>query len=329
VWDLFGVSPWFGLSCASLRMKAVDADALYKLCDTHYSVDMARLEELLASGVIDVDYQDPEFGGTALLEAADHAHDDAVAALVKAGANVTIINAAGWSPLQRVCLHIPDAYGDKAASRAAQLAIVNLLIAADHSTIDYTRTQDGSCALTIAKSADKEAIVRALRAAGAAEDADEAAAWDRLALLRQCAHEDPPPDLPTVRSLLADAAIDVNMKAEQGGFAGSSALLLASLHGHTEAVSALLDCPSTLITDVDDFGRTALHLAAYGGRADVATMLIKRSPALLNACDHDGRTPLALAVSDDNVLTDHGYSYKYHREVVTAVLRAAAAWGVK
>ena len=183
----------------------------------------------------------------------------------------------------------------------------------------------GTTQLMRAAAAGDERRVRELLAAGAAPGASRGG---RTALHWASAegHEG------VVRALLA-ADAEAAAAAEEGEGAGagaapgtalavidattranrSTALMLASAHGHEGAVRALLARGACQLR-ASVFGGTALHFAAREGHADVAALLCAAPGAAraLEARCENGRTPLGCAVH-------HG------RAVCEAALRALGA----
>ena len=133
--------------------------------------DLARVETLLAAGVETLDAQDA-FGQTALSYAASAGHAHIIAALVMAGADVTLRNRAGFTGLE-----IASAKGHTAAAqmlrqahlcaaaRDGDLALLAQML--DAGADINAQLADGWTALMIAAYHDQPAAVRALLSHGA------------------------------------------------------------------------------------------------------------------------------------------------------------------
>lgn len=91
-----------------------------------------------------------------------------------------------------------------------------------------------------------------------------------------------------LKELLEEADFDINTPGPDG----DSALHIASLYGHYECVTALLNKGANAgIVNPED-GSSPIHDAAAGGFKDILELLIERSPSSLDTPDNDGDTPL-------------------------------------
>jgi ankyrin repeat protein len=94
-----------------------------------------------------------------------------------------------------------------------------------------------------------------------------------------------------IQTLLAKRA-DPNARGDNG----TTSLILAAFHGHSEAVKTLLQAGAD-VNAKDDRGVTALMAAAVNGQADTAETLLAGG-ADPDIRDNEGRTGLMLAVSE-------------------------------
>ncbi|XP_064399773.1 ankyrin repeat and sterile alpha motif domain-containing protein 1B-like isoform X2 [Halichondria panicea] len=74
---------------------------------------------------------------------------------------------------------------------------------------------------------------------------------------------------------------------------GSTALMLAVLHGHKDVVYTLLQYSAELFT-MDNQGNTALHFAAWHNRSDIVDLLLANG-ALAEIANREWNTPLHYA----------------------------------
>ncbi|XP_072048644.1 uncharacterized protein [Amphiura filiformis] len=104
-------------------------------------------------------------------------------------------------------------------------------------------------------------------------------------------------------------ALDIQVKD------GRTALILASMNGHTETVTCLIEANASLDIQDED-GRTALMLASRNGHTETVTCLIQ-AKASLDIQDEDGQTSLMLALRNK------------HTETVTCLIRAKASLDIQ
>lgn len=80
---------------------------------------------------------------------------------------------------------------------------------------------------------------------------------------------------------------------------GRTALHLAALHGHPDALRSLLDAGMSPSTP-DNTGQTPLHLAAQGSSPEIVDLLLQRDKTGANcsARDNHGRTAVFYAYSN-------------------------------
>lgn len=110
--------------------------------------------------------------------------------------------------------------------------------------------------------------------------------------------------LPNVKCLLENGA-DANVRS----FDGITPLHMASLQGHKDVVRELLDQAGTDVNAAEERGFTALHLAAQGDHPEVLQMLLQRGAQSV-ATYAKGSTALMIAAHNGNVkcvkvLLDH------------------------
>ncbi|XP_038075117.1 poly [ADP-ribose] polymerase tankyrase-like [Patiria miniata] len=87
-----------------------------------------------------------------------------------------------------------------------------------------------------------------------------------------------------------------DIEAKMGAFYNNiTPLMIATLHGHFQAVEALLDM-GAVIEQKDKFNRTALMLACMEGNYPIATLLLRKG-AIPDAQDSSGNTPTHYAAA--------------------------------
>ncbi|KAH6905411.1 hypothetical protein BKA70DRAFT_1192258 [Coprinopsis sp. MPI-PUGE-AT-0042] len=99
-----------------------------------------------------------------------------------------------------------------------------------------------------------------------------------------------------------------NISVNSASFNGTTALIWASAEGHEGAARLLIDCPGLDINATNNSGWTALTLAAAGGHQGVVVLLLSHPNIAVNMRNKNGSTGLALA------------SEGGHEEVVTLLL---------
>ncbi|KIJ06606.1 hypothetical protein PAXINDRAFT_91740 [Paxillus involutus ATCC 200175] len=80
----------------------------------------------------------------------------------------------------------------------------------------------------------------------------------------------------------------------------STALHVASRHGHLEVVKTLLDYPNTIINPDDQSLGTPLHSACLGGHISIVELLVQKG-ADVNMQGSNSCTPIHLACSGGHV----------------------------
>ena len=77
------------------------------------------------------------------------------------------------------------------------------------------------------------------------------------------------PDMELIQNILELSPVDVNVQKNDG----FTALMLASLNGHTEIVQMLLERPEILVNLQNEDGETALIVASDLGRTEIANLI--------------------------------------------------------
>ncbi|MCA9284751.1 MAG: ankyrin repeat domain-containing protein [Phycisphaerales bacterium] len=228
-----------------------------------------RLAELIANGV-DVNAVDRSNGRSALHWAAKAGHADAVALLLKAGADIKKRDRSDRDALA-------------AAAAGGHVEAVKALLAAG-AVVDR-RDQSGMTPLHMAAAFGNAATVALLIDAGANV---AAADFNGLTPLMWAAGIG---DAKGVE-LLLQAKADLNATDL---IWGDDALIRAARAGNTESVAALLAAGAD-VNRVNQIGSTALHAAAANARVDVVRLLVK-AKASLTATDAHGQTAIECARS--------------------------------
>lgn len=105
-----------------------------------------------------------------------------------------------------------------------------------------------------------------------------------------------------VLTMLFGTECEADVNVPEAASPRRTPLLYAVARGHREAAKALIAAradPSV----ADDAGQTALHLASIGGHTDIVSDLLNLGCLDKEARDAGGNTPLALAVANDMVDT--------------------------
>jgi ankyrin repeat protein len=223
-----------------------------------YAGDADRVSALLKAGA-DVSLGN-EFGATPLSEAARTGNTPILALLLKAGANARAVNQDGETALHEV-------------ARTGNIESAKLLLKAG-ANIDARETWGGQTPLHWAASQNQPQMIRFLVSKGADPNARAAVRdWQR-----RVTAEGRPKDM------------------NRGGF---TPLLFAARDGFVESVRALLQGKADInLPDPD--GTTPLLLTLINGHWDTAKLLIE-SGANVNDWDFYGQSPLYIAV-DMNIL---------------------------
>src|ERR1700722_14527856 len=258
------------------------------IADVAMKGDMDAVRSLLKQHPGDVNASQPD-GSTALLWAAYWNDDQAVEALLAAGANVNASNRDGFTALSQACTN-------------GNPAMVEELLKAGADANSFQA--EGQSALMTAAKAGNVGAVKALLEHGAEVNAKES--WRGQTALMWASAE----NHPAVVQVLVEHGADVNavssvfdfsgMKPKPGDVpmhfprGGFTALLFATRGGFTDSAKILLDHGAD-IKAADPDGTSALVLAIINGHFDTAAFLLDRK-ADPNAADNMGRAPLFAAV---------------------------------
>jgi ankyrin repeat protein len=276
------------LLAAKADVNAGSIPALY------YATAVGNLDvvRMLLAAKPDLDWRDPMFGTTALMQALapfgnnlpkplppSNGHWDVARLLVEAGANVNVITKTGVTALMLV-------------AERNNLAMVQVLVAA-HADINGGWAGGGmpaeSALPPISPSGDPSAMIQVLGAAMADAKA---------------------------RGVPAFAPLSSGGSYSRGGY---TALGLAASAGNVEVVRILLDAtaqraanPSSVVNAKQRGGNTPLTMASAKGRSDIVRLLLA-AKADVSAADNNGKTALMLALENG------------HAEVAELLRGAAAA----
>src|SRR3984957_13815850 len=258
------------------------------IADVAMKGDMDAVRSLLKQHPGDVNASQPD-GSTALLWAAYWNDDQAVEALLAAGANVNASNRDGFTALSQACTN-------------GNPAMVEELLKAGADANSFQA--EGQSALMTAAKAGNVGAVKALLEHGAEVNAKES--WRGQTALMWASAENHPAavqvlvahgaDVNAVSSVFDFSGMkpkpgDVPMHFPRGGF---TALLFAARGGFTECAKILLEHGAD-IKAADPDGTSALVLAIINGHFDTAAFLLDRK-ADPNAADSYGREALFAAI---------------------------------
>jgi ankyrin repeat protein len=250
---------------------AVLAAADLRLIEAVRQRDAVRTRALLAERV-DPNTRQPD-GATALHWAVQWDDESTVALLIRAGADVNVVNDYGVPPLAVACenatpvsVRIVEALVKAGANPNATLPSGQTMImtasltgsvgavralVANGANVNARETAKGQTALMWAASEGHRDVVRMLLDSGADPSAHSMSQSTPLFFAARVG------GVETARLLLA-AGADVNARAADG----STALLTAAFRGHIELAKVLLEAGADPNVAVNDSGYTALHWAA-------------------------------------------------------------------
>ena len=173
------------------------------------------------------------------------------------------------------------------AAKRGSLEEVEAIIAAN--TADTNAADDaGRTALSFAVAKGHAKVAKVLLDAGATDSRASATGWNAACYAAFGGHAEA---LSTLVAKLGSAAL-----AGEAATSRMTPLLLASVSGHAQCVSLILDAEPASMGATDAHGRTALILAASGGHPAVIELLVERG-APIDAQSADGRTAVMWAVS--------------------------------
>src|ERR1700728_4595266 len=258
------------------------------IADIAMKGDMDAVRSLVKQHPGDVNSSQPD-GSTALLWAAYWNDQQAVEALLAAGANVNASNRDGFTALSQACTN-------------GNARMVEMLLKAGADANSFQA--EGQTALMTAARAGNAEVVKLLLDHGAEVNAKES--WRGQTALMWATAE----NHPDVVQVLVDHGAEVNavssvfdfsgMKTKPGDVpmhfprGGFTALLFAARGGFTECAKILLDHGAD-IKAADPDGTSALVLAIINGHYDTAAFLLDRK-ADPNAADNMGRAALLAAI---------------------------------
>ena len=194
--------------------------------------------------------------------------------LIEAGADVTVTDSLGCTPLHLAVQNNTTEVKQK----------VEYLLCCDASLI-RARDKYNDTALHRAASNGNDTVISVLIQRGAS--VNERGEFDRNALHAACNYG----HVACVHELMRHRA-DVEARDTERG---ATPLQLAALFNRPHCVKVLLDSYRASINATNAFGVTALHQAAYAGNLDVVKLLTSYSQCDVNAKNVDGRTAADVA----------------------------------
>lgn len=227
-------------------------------------------------------------GMTALHWAAEHGHSKVVSALVKAGADVTLLTtntkfqpihcAAYEGKLEAVQAFIKEK--PELLNQVDGYGQTPLLLAASKgrfSVVEYLLSINGI---------DLNAATRGDNGVHAKKNGRTALHWAYY-----CGHD-------KVLSALVKAGADVTRVM---GDAKSQLIHLAAEEGKLDVFKILIESNQDLLNEVDANGKVPLHLAAQAGHLAIVQYILELRPELLNQGDIYGQTALLWAASEGHL----------------------------
>ena len=237
---------------------------------------------LLKLGV-NVDYFNKE-GITALMIASESRHEQVVQTLVSAGANVNTHNIEGWTALI-------------IASENGHTQVVEQLLK-ENADVNI-QSKNGWTALMIASQNGHTQVVEQLLKECADLNIQNKNGWTALMIAGQNGHTQ------VVEQLLKEHA-DVNIQHNNGW----TTLMIASQYSHTQIIEQLLKEHADVNIQHND-GWTALMIASQNGHTEVIEQLLNEH-ADVNIQNKNGSTALIIA------------SHNYHTQVIKQLLKEHA-----
>ncbi|RYP27389.1 hypothetical protein DL767_007708 [Monosporascus sp. MG133] len=206
--------------------------------------------------------------------ASDNGHVEVVKLLLEKGADWTIRDSNGWTPLS-------------VASDSGQVEVVKLLLekGADWSI----RDSDGWTPLYAAAYNGHVEVVKLLLEKGADWSIRDSDGWTPLNIASDSGHVE-------VVKLLLEKGADWTIPNNNGRIP----LHAASLNGHVDVVKLLLE-NGVDPNAKDDIGRTPLSFASKNGHSRTAMMLFADERVDPDSRDHYGSTPLSIAARNGHV----------------------------
>jgi ankyrin repeat protein len=214
------------------------------LCDAAQNGELERVRELVADGVLDVDWQDRN-GRSALMYAASDGHTAVTEALVTAGAEVDLQMKDGskkrWMDGMTALM---------VAAMSGHAAVANVLVEAE-AEVDLQKN-DGSSALMVAAMNGNAAVMEVLVKAGAQVDLRDEDGWTALIFAAKKGHA-------AVAEALVEAGAQVDLQTWDSG--GWTALMVAAREGRAAIVEALVKAGAQVDLR-DKEGETAMYWAS-------------------------------------------------------------------
>lgn len=231
------------------------------------------VELMTATGLIDVNWWDPESGRTALGWAAHCRHSHLVEWLTQS---------------QPVLLDVADSFGSTPLSLAAQtgdLTAVRLLLETGKVDVNYGDKLEFRTPLSWASFHGRLDVMVELMAKREINlECRDVHGWTPLTLACRNGHAG------AVELLLATAQVDINSRDR---FWGRTPLIWAILFQKEAAARVLLRVSGVAVNATDIHGHTALSLAIQQGAGGMVKLLLDSGKADLNAISYVyGRSPL-------------------------------------
>ena len=284
-----------------------------ELTDAAMRGDLTQVRTILATGAVDVDEPRTD-GSTALHWAVQRDDLRLIELLLDAGANITVANRAGVTPLRLAAINGSAAaigllldsgvevneplteHGDTALMMAARTGVVDAvsLLLERGADIDAVESWGGTTALMWAISEHHPAIVDLLLERGAEFRRASKVVAPRAA---------------GARGVEGTAPVDFDRTVFPTSYAngGFTALHFAAREGELEAARLLVAAGADVDAIAAD-GKNVLGLAIYNGHYDLAAFLIDAG-ADVNHADSEGFPPLFWAVDRRNMEWNPGFPW--------------------
>ena len=264
------------------------------------------LNFLLILGV-NVDHCNEE-GRTALMIASKFGDEQVVKTMVSAGANVNIQDNEGWTALMITIVYASHWYHNCYTQVVEQVlkerADVNI------------QNKNGYTALMIASQSGHFQIIKQLLKEHADVNIQENEGWTALMIASQNGH------FQVIEQLLKEHA-DVNVQSNDGW----TALMVASQNGHAHVIEQLLK-EHAGVNIQNENGYTALIIASQNGHFQIVEQLLKEY-ADVNIQTNDGWTALIVASQNghtqviEQILKEDLDVNVQNKEGVTALIKAS------
>lgn len=254
------------------KRKMINVPLTTGITSLHKSVNEGDLKGVQAALKLDkseINVGEPRDFKTALCVAAELGHWEIVKTLVKAGADINLVDKTGRSPLMF-------------AVARDQLEMVSLLLESGANANAQRVVEKGITPLILASVMNRPKIVKALLRKRALVDQPDFRG--RTALMEASFHGHE-----SVVSLLIKVGANMNAKDRNGG----SAMMFAAMMNRVEAAKTLVKAEA--IVDLpDNQGRTPLMGAAMMGHRPMVQFLLKAG-ANKNFRSRSGETALSIA----------------------------------